>query len=377
MPKTSHGNQIHMFPYGLSAKELESFARGIGVAWREMGTGGGQHRVARTALLTDLRIVGTSIWETTYGKGMNDCETELEIQRSYSQAFGMPGDLIDVMLGPATMVQTAFGAKWVHNACPQVVMPHTYAAALMATKVPESMVKDLEPPWDAFVIHVPSGILWVKDPNGSTKVPIDAIMVGRKREQTAKVGTMRAGWMYATVSNSSPVSVWRFGIPAEHLLLDDIEDNPFREHPLAMPYEDSDKALSVLLGRLIVNTILAFQEAGNVKLTKSSRRPATKPTKKNPPEFRTFKLGKPIKLDCRPAIREYLEDPSVVNQWRKGASPTVRFLVRGHKRYQACGPRHSERKLIWIMPHWKGPEGAEVLTRTHEVKVDEDQMKGY
>lgn len=372
-PRLPIGSRITALPYGLGPKELATFAKSIGKSWRD-STGGGQHRVARIALLKDLRHVGTVVWEATYGKGMNDCEAELEVYASYSRALGIPPELVDTVLGPATMVQTAFGTKWVHYGCPQVVMPHTYAAALMATKVPESILDDLEPPWDAFVIHVPSGLLWVKDPNGNVKVPIDAIMVARKRERTSPKGTMREGWMYATLSNTSPVSVWRFGVPAKDLLPDDLEDNPFSDHPLAMPLENQDKALNVLLGRLIVNTILAFQEAGNVRLTKSSRKSRRKPSPKNPPEFRTFKLGKPIKLDCRPAIQQYLEDPSGT---RQGSSPTVRWLVRGHKRYQACGPQWSERKLIWIMPYWKGPEGAEILSRPHEVKIDKDQMKGY
>ena len=36
-------------------------------------------------------------------------------------------------------------------------------------------------------------------------------------------------------------------------------------------------------------------------------------------------------------------------------SPAVRYLVRGHWRSQACGPRLESRKLIWIRPHWRGP----------------------
>lgn len=40
-----------------------------------------------------------------------------------------------------------------------------------------------------------------------------------------------------------------------------------------------------------------------------------------------------------------------------------RFLVRGHWRNQTCGPKNSERRRIWIMPHWKGPDGAEIINR--------------
>ena len=37
----------------------------------------------------------------------------------------------------------------------------------------------------------------------------------------------------------------------------------------------------------------------------------------------------------------------------------VRHLVRGHLRKQACGPKHSERKITWVKPHYRGPENPE------------------
>jgi len=39
------------------------------------------------------------------------------------------------------------------------------------------------------------------------------------------------------------------------------------------------------------------------------------------------------------------------------ASLSYRFVVGGHWRNQPCGPGHSDRKLIYIMPFVKGPEG--------------------
>lgn len=48
---------------------------------------------------------------------------------------------------------------------------------------------------------------------------------------------------------------------------------------------------------------------------------------------------------------------------------TKRFVVRGHYRNQAHGPERSERKLIYIRPHWKGPPWAEVTgARVHKVE---------
>jgi len=44
-----------------------------------------------------------------------------------------------------------------------------------------------------------------------------------------------------------------------------------------------------------------------------------------------------------------------------------RFWVRGHFRNQAFGPGRTERKLIWIKPHMKGPDSAEVIHKQYEV----------
>ena len=44
-----------------------------------------------------------------------------------------------------------------------------------------------------------------------------------------------------------------------------------------------------------------------------------------------------------------------------------RFVVRGHWRNQAVGPLRSRRERIWIKPHFKGPEDAQVIHRTYAV----------
>lgn len=45
-----------------------------------------------------------------------------------------------------------------------------------------------------------------------------------------------------------------------------------------------------------------------------------------------------------------------------------RFIVQGHWRHQAHGPHHSERKLIFIEPHYKGPAFTELINNPHLVK---------
>lgn len=45
----------------------------------------------------------------------------------------------------------------------------------------------------------------------------------------------------------------------------------------------------------------------------------------------------------------------------------LRVRVQGHWRNQAHGPGHSLRKLIWILPFWKGPEDGAFGTNIHKL----------
>ena len=51
-----------------------------------------------------------------------------------------------------------------------------------------------------------------------------------------------------------------------------------------------------------------------------------------------------------------------------GSKPMVRFMVRGHWRRQPHGPESQERKLIWIRPHYKGPDLATTINKPYLVK---------
>jgi hypothetical protein len=48
--------------------------------------------------------------------------------------------------------------------------------------------------------------------------------------------------------------------------------------------------------------------------------------------------------------------------------PLVRFMVRGHWRRQPHGPDSQDRKLIWILPHYKGPDLATTINKPYIVR---------
>lgn len=53
---------------------------------------------------------------------------------------------------------------------------------------------------------------------------------------------------------------------------------------------------------------------------------------------------------------------------RKGSTFKIKkqFVVRGHWRNQPCGKGRQDRKLIWVEPHYKGPEGKVAWAHVYE-----------
>lgn len=82
--------------------------------------------------------------------------------------------------------------------------------------------------------------------------------------------------------------------------------------------------------------------------TKPPRHVARRSTRKGlNPEVRILRLGGPH--------RSNITTGTGTRNW------THQWVVRPHFRWQACGPKWSERKLILVGPYTKGPEGAPLL----------------
>ena len=76
---------------------------------------------------------------------------------------------------------------------------------------------------------------------------------------------------------------------------------------------------------------------------------------------RTYKVGYKIILSR--------EEKIMYDNIKKGLwTLSYRFIVQGHFTHQVCGIKHSERKVIFIQPYWKGPEYADIVNSPHLVK---------
>ena len=67
-------------------------------------------------------------------------------------------------------------------------------------------------------------------------------------------------------------------------------------------------------------------------------------------------------------IKRWDDQVEISNGESTGRHITVRTLVSGHWRNQVCGVGGLERKIIWIEPHWRGPEAAPLTEKRAAVR---------
>lgn len=215
-----------------------------------------------------------------------------------------------------------FLREWRANSYARLEVGHKLAAALCLTDVPDDVT--VRAPWPAWSLVVPDGLL--PEEHGQTLARI---------------------WIADTlpafgVSNTG--RLWRYEANAEK------------------------SAVEAMILNLIRGACLALSNPDDFRKERQhgpTARSSSKKSRSGPPALdqARYLLSAPVKVD----LREHLTG---VLSGRKGASPTVQFLVRGHWRNQSHGPRHSLRRVQWIEPFWKGPEEARVLLRQHKVEDD-------
>jgi len=136
---------------------------------------------------------------------------------------------------------------------------------------------------------------------------------------------------------------------------------------------DKDSELANMITSLVQGAALALSNPDDFKrevqhggggVPGTSRR-----RKGGEPDFNQarYMLSAPVKIDMREHVHAALAGQ------RRGGAPTVQFLVRGHWRNQAHGPRMSLRRQQWIQAFWKGPEESAILLRKHTVEDEKEE----
>lgn len=295
-----------------------------------------------------LMELGAFWWPLTFGNGytMDTLETMSVMGRAILNMLAAVGAkrAHEALQNEPTFQEFVLGSTlWAHNAFPVVQLGgHKYAAALMATQVPAGI--DIRAPWPSFVMELPNNFLFTADPDTGRDIAIEFIQVSVVEDK----------WTF--LSHARHVNLHRSKWTLNEMLVDPTE----RAFPESSELDSRDPRTLILMTRLVLNTCLAMSDPSNVKQVGKHGKASESLGRAPMPVARTFKVGKAIELDVRPALYDYL------NGIRR-TSPTVQFLVRGHWRNQACGPQHSMHRVKWIEPYWKGPEEAVITVRPHVV----------
>lgn len=199
--------------------------------------------------------------------------------------------------------------NWPRAAYARVEVGHRLAASLCLTDAPEHA---LEPPWPAWALVVPDGLL----------------------------GDIARVWVVG-VEPAVAVSVRGESLSPRQLSKIDAE----------------------LLRNLVRGCCLALGEPSQFRRTTKRYAAAGGSRRADEPDFLQDRLllRAPIEVDLRDQIA------AIRSARGHSRVPHVQFLVRGHWRNQACGTMRHEHRRIWIRPFWKGPEGSRILMASRKL----------
>lgn len=231
------------------------------------------------------------------------------------------GDVIGRFLG--------WAGEWKKCAFARLSVGAKLGAALMLTDVPDNVVA----PWSAWSLCVPDGII-------------------KHAFASGNVYSVMRLWCYGTE-------------PVAAIAKSDIQSDACYLHA----FDGDMEAPWMQLARNFVKGAclsLAIDVETHRKTDWGGPRHSKRAPGVVPGTGVDYVLSGTVEIDLRDEVKRICEG-------RKSSGHgglTVQFLVRGHWRNQATGPRHSEHKRIWIEPFWKGPEEARVLLRTHRIKTE-------
>lgn len=215
--------------------------------------------------------------------------------------------------------QINLSVNWARHGLQSIVLPHKYAAALMATDPPKEAMFT---PWPCFEIQVPNGLINV---------------LGREPKSVfwSEKDT------YCSMAVVWPRTMSSISFASRREFLDVCSVEAFEEigHGQAMARAQA------LLFRLLVNTCAELANVPAQKLNRSNS--VNRKDRLGRAHPNTITIGRPIDLDCRRDIRDYIAGS-------RSTEPKVTTLVRGHWRNQVHGPGNTLRKLVWIQPFHRG-----------------------
>lgn len=285
--------------------------------------------------------------------------------------------------------QAHFCARWASFGFPVFTLTESLSASFSLSDPGSVSSAALKLPFDSFVIELPwpqtpfqietidgrlVGVRWIhvhRTDVCATEADREKMRkLTRLEMRTADIG--RQGVYIIRLMSESGLSVFEaIKVPPAGPLANwfawgyqdrDINDSPLGDGQASHPTSRRDR-IAIQGARSFMANLCLYVAA--LKHENRWAKPASggngpKKPSGDPAPMR-WVLGREIKLspELRLAARTYSERGERRAFWKLAA----RYVVRGHWRNQACGPRHSEHRPVWIAPHWKGPVAAPGLVR--------------
>jgi hypothetical protein len=306
----------------------------------------------------NLMKMGATLWPISYAITQNDNEAIRRVIGYFSD-IGADG-LVLASGSPDIQIMLSFIARWADQAFPHIMLGQRTAAAMMATSTSEEALDEVEPPFKAFLVSIPQGLIETYDDMEKRNVPMTTLSVQRYVRKEGSV------WNWRLTSNESAITLWRFGITSRDLVKADLGFGSEEMNEMfGTMIDDQDERIAQMVGRLIIAISLIFPEY-NKRVGKSKHETGKTPRgwiehKGETVCFlKNFEVTTPIDIDCREEVKDYIRNGSK----RKGVSPTARTFVRGYLRRPPGGIAKGLPKVVWVQPFWRGPEGGRIIVRT-------------
>lgn len=282
------------------------------------------------------RSLAAAVWPITYGAHAAGLDGKWNGTADEWAATASEGltEMLSGTVQPGSAAHLACLAKWADGAYTQIVVGEKLAAAMMATSANIGAAEGIRLPWASFVVTVPGGLLGVYD-----RISFMSLDFTAPKSAKAALSIHSSHAFAETIlCKTASVATCLFELDPGGLV-------GFG------PLGDADHRILLLARRLVVGCL--FQALyGSVKQTLYPMRAPRGEGRSGPPAHRIVVVGAPIELDVREQVRDFVSGAT------DRRVPTVQTLVRGHYRNQACGVGMKEHKVIWIEPHWRGPEEA-------------------
>jgi hypothetical protein len=276
---------------------------------------------------------------------------------------------------------------WGLDGFPTFDLTHDLYASLLATDAPG------EPglfnfPYRAFTIRIPQQPVLLQaigrsGPESITQIDVSKyLLIGKAfAGESAGAGVDSIQGITKLAAIMGKPDIWREHIMVRGLTESGLSVHSAREWPAGWAWGDTDdKDLDESMSpddlfslrrvhRLVENFCLYVgSHAADVQPLGTKTSGSVRRADKGYTPIRRWIVGRSIKLGG--PMRRYLFNALGDHQDSKLRSLTVRYLVRGHWRNQACGPQMADRKNIWVAPYWKGPTDTDAaLVRLYDAQA--------